>query len=467
MAPDDAQKVMRRVYDANNNLIREGLVDKNVPNTREALLEFWAAQDEADAQAAAAEAEAEAQRLAALEQEPVNGEAMAIPALMAAVEQQGALLAELDQRTSNLVAAQPEETLRLASQIALAAGAAQAVEATAHQAQEELMAIAEAAQSRLDALSSEQAAGLSRVADVVEWSRSQVELTSAQVVADAKKQIAQLVTTTTARVADMRGPKGATGNPGSCTTVGAGVPEGADALMPLIERGAIKGDVYIDGADDNRRAYRWTGEGWEPGPAMATVQVRDVRVQALNTGNTVFAGGSGSGSGASSSGTDPLTTRSIAGTGRASNPIGDSLRWSIPLHQRGLPTPTSCKVAVQLTAADGPQAGKNLFVLAGLLYEPGGGGLVSTRFTEFSSLGDLEPNLSVGFNMQIQPAGAAPGGISVSVPPGTNASTVFLTIDGNSTGATRFFVAGSIEWLLPQPAVPDLIRGSIEPAWKV
>jgi hypothetical protein len=469
MAPKtDQQLIQRRVYNDAGVLLREGLVPLSIKNERQALLGFWAAQDEADAQAAAAEAEAEAQRLAALEQEPVNGEAMAIPGLMAAVEQQGALLAELDQRTSNLIAAQPEETLRLASQIQLAAGAAQAVEATAQQAQEELMAIAEAAQGRLEALESNQAESLGRVADVVEWTRAQTELTTAQVVADAKKQIAQLVTTTTARVADMRGPKGSQGNPGSCTTVGAGVPEGADALMPLIERGAIKGDVYIDGSDDNRRAYRWTGDGWEAGPSMATVMVRDVRVQALNTGNTVFAGGSGSGSGSgSSTGQDPLTTRTVAGAATSSTQIADSLRWSIPLKLKGLPTPSSCKVAVQLTAADGTQAGKNLFVLAGLLYEPSGGGLVSTRFTEYSSLGDLQANVDVGFTMQIGTAGSAPGGVSASVPAGTNSTTIFLTIDKNATGATQFFVAGTVEWLLPQAAVPDLSHGSIEPAWKV
>jgi hypothetical protein len=214
---------------------------------------------------------------------------------------------------------------------------------------------------------------------------------------------------------------------------------------------------------------RFTGRGWVAAAELETkVEVRDVRVQALSTGDTVYGGGGGSGSGSgSSTGQDPLTTRTVAGAATSSTQIADSLRWSIPLKLKGLPTPSSCKVAVQLTAADGTQAGKNLFVLAGLLYEPSGGGLVSTRFTEYSSLGDLQANVDVGFTMQIGTAGSAPGGVSASVPAGTNSTTIFLTIDKNTTGATQFFVAGTVEWLLPQAAVPDVSHGSIEPAWKV
>jgi hypothetical protein len=36
-----AQLVMRRVYNAKNELIREGLVPKDIANTREALMAHW------------------------------------------------------------------------------------------------------------------------------------------------------------------------------------------------------------------------------------------------------------------------------------------------------------------------------------------------------------------------------------------------------------------------------------------
>ena len=54
----DSQKIMRRVYDDKGSLLREGLVGKDIENTRDALLAYWEAEDAAIAAKEAAEAEA-------------------------------------------------------------------------------------------------------------------------------------------------------------------------------------------------------------------------------------------------------------------------------------------------------------------------------------------------------------------------------------------------------------------------
>jgi hypothetical protein len=470
MARNDEQLVMRRVYDANNVLIREGLVSKDVPNTRQALLEFWAAQDEADAQAEADAAAAEAQRLEALQQEPVNGEAMAIPGLMAAVEQQGALLAELDQRTSVLVAAQPDEVLRASLQLQLAAGAAQAVEATAQQAQGELKAIAEAAQERLDSLASDQAESLGRVADAVEWGRQQVERTSAQVEADAKRRVAQLVTTTTAQIADKRGPKGATGAPGTSFAIVPDDPNkvSAEALANRFRRAPIIGDTAAQQVPEGLLLWVLMGESWEQSalvPADIRVESRPLAIsdhstKVFPTMSTAAGGGSGG-----SLAADPVFLPASSVQPNASVLIGDSSRWQAG----GSPEFRSGVVALQIVPADGPFGGGTHFVEAAFVVVAGGSD--PFRFSEGFALGRgvAAGDLKVDLSGQMGPA-TAPGSLGVTLPPGTaNACRIWVTITAPAppAGASRYFVSGRIEWS-PAAATGAAPANSLlvkSPAW--
>ena len=112
-----AQLVMRRVYNAKNELIREGLVPKDIANTREALMAYWEEEDARQAEAEAAEAEKRAAELSA-PQEP--GAAELVEPL---AERLASAEAELE-TLRGLKAATPDAVLEGTMQIARAAGAA-------------------------------------------------------------------------------------------------------------------------------------------------------------------------------------------------------------------------------------------------------------------------------------------------------------------------------------------------------
>ena len=463
------QRVMRRVYTDSGELIREGLVDKNIKNERQSLLDWWAAEDAQTAEAEALAAQSELDRISSLEQAPQN-EAMAIPGLVAAVDQHATLIEELNQRTAGLESAVPEETLRLASQIALAAGSAVAVEATARQVQEQIRTVGAEAQTRLDELDQRTAASVGQIVDLIVGSRQQLDLTSSQIVADTKRQVAALVTSTTARVEALRGPRGDKGAAGASTVIGAGVPQGPDAMMPLIGRGAVMGDCYIDGSDDARRAYRYDGKSWDlNGPAMVSLQVRDVKISAMDastkvTSLQVASGGGNSGLGGG--GGESLLSRTVPSGGSAM--LSESARWAIPLAAAGLPAPDACTITLELTAADGSSsAGKKLFVTCKALYEPLAPS--TSSLTIYSELGELVGQVDVDFTIQSAPAVLPPGLPAVTIPPGVLSYQVFARITSNTSGATQFLLAGAVSWMQPNAVIPGSATTppQIVPAWSL
>lgn len=345
----DQQLVLRRVYDDAGQLIREGRVPKDVQNSRQALLDYWAQADAAAAEADAAAAQAEVDRIAAMDQAPSN-DVLAIPGLMAAVEQHAGLIETLDQRTQQLEAAQPDEVLRLASQIQLGAGAAQALEATAAAVQAQIQQTADQVQQRLDDLDGRTSDSLSKVADAITFARTQIESNSAQAVADARKQVAQLVTTTTARVADMRGPKGSQGSPGAAIAADAGPPSGPNATMASIGRGAVVGDLYLDGASDDKRVYRWTGDGWEPGFSLASTRLINAQASVLQVNKPAIIGAGGGGSsGPSGPRHEELSVRTLTlSAGGAAAPIWSSLNWAKDAKAKAI---TSVSLGVELSGS--------------------------------------------------------------------------------------------------------------------
>ena len=118
----DSQKIMRRVYDSENNLLREGLVSKDIKNTRDALLAYWEQEDAAIAEKEALAAEAALQE-ASTPKEPDALE------LVAAVEGRVAGVESLVGELQALKLASTEEVLRGTQQIARGAGMAAEVEA--------------------------------------------------------------------------------------------------------------------------------------------------------------------------------------------------------------------------------------------------------------------------------------------------------------------------------------------------
>lgn len=453
--PTDQQKIMRRVFTDSGELIREQLTDKNIPNTRQALLDHWAELDQVQGEADALAAQQQADELAAMEQAPGAGDVMALAGLHDAVSQHADLIAALDQRTAGLEAAVPDETLRLASQIQLAAGAAVAVEAAGLLVQQQIQTVADQAQTRLSELDQRQAASVAQVADLVVGARQQIELNGSQAVADAKKAVAQLVTTTTARVADMRGPRGAVGAAGAATTVGAGVPQGPDAVMPLLGRGAVIGDIVIDGTDDSRRAYRWTGDNWEPGPAMVSLEVRDVKISSLDASTKVTSLQTISGGGGGGGGGENLLANRIGVGGSIA--IGDTSNWA------GISDPRSGIASVDLLAMDGANQGKTYAVELPFTWDPS-----DDQFTAAPELGNLLGIYTVSLSVQ-RSAAVAPAVYTGAMPPGSQRLVLFLSVSlvpGGSGDSSIFRLGGSIMYKhVALGAAVSLQTGGLQPLW--
>ena len=453
--PTDQQKIMRRVFTDSGELIREQLTDKNIPNTRQALLDHWAELDQVQGEADALAAQQQADELAAMDQAPGAGDVMALAGLHDAVSQHADLIAALDQRTAGLEAAVPDETLRLASQIQLAAGAAVAVEAAGLLVQQQIQTVADQAQTRLSELDQLQAASVAQVADLVVGARQQIELNGSQAVADAKKAVAQLVTTTTARVADMRGPRGAIGAAGAATTVGAGAPQGPDAVMPLLGRGAVIGDIVIDGTDDARRAYRWTGDSWEPGPAMVSLEVRDVKISSLDASTKVTSLQTISGGGGGGGGGENLLANRIGVGGSIA--VADSSNWA------GVSDVYSGQIVAELTALDGSLVGMTYLVLIPFTWSTAG-----DQCTVYGELGGLTGLYDINVSVQRSTA-VAPAVYTGAMPPGANRTVVFLSVvaaPGGGGDTTTFRLGGDVEWAhIAQGAAVSVQSGGLQPLW--
>ncbi len=332
--------------------------------------------------------------------------------------------------------------------------------------------VAAAADERLGSLDAKQAALISTVSDALseaQQATAAAVLNLEQTTATALSDIEEQALASAAEIAAQQvGPQGLAG---SGVTVAMELPTETDpsswAKRWFGRDALVAGDGALVPTPTALRVFRYTGNGWLEGPAIEPkVEMVNAQISALDTGNKVFTMQNMGGAGGSGSGGDPLMVRTVAGSSGGSFQLADASRWAIPLKVQGFNTPTAAKMAIQLTAADGPMAGKNLFIIIGILYEPGSTPAANTRFSEYSVLGDLRPNLDVSFTIQLQPAGA-PGGISVSVPAGTNAAAVYMTIGTNTTGATSFIVSGACEWLLNQDNVPSSARGSLLPAWQV
>lgn len=455
-SPPVAGYVWRRTYTDAGDGLRSGWADPSIPNDRSTLLHWWASEDERLAEEAAAEAES----LAAMDQEPATG-AMALAAVGTAVEsaQQElteirAALTELRDTVAELTLASPEEVLRGTQLLSNVSGLASELDAR----QRDLLAGIDGRIADLDArvadLAEQQRASIAEVGQAVADARQMAERSTATVAADAKRSLATLISTTGGLLSEMRGPRGDVGAAGTSTVVGAGVPQDASALEKLIGRGAILGDVFIDGSDDFRRAYRWTGQEWEPGPQMVSLITRDVKVSALDASTKVFptvstaAGGGGGGSFAA----DPIYVSSTSVTPNAVIPIADSSRWAATnaAFRSGV-------VAVEIIPVDGPFGGQTNFVESSFILLAGGAG-DTFRFSEGFALGNAisSGGLSVDFSGALG-AATAPASLGISLPPTASlAARIFMTLNAPTapTGASRYLIRGRCEW------TPDAATGA-------
>ena len=147
--------------------------------------------------------------------------------------------------------------------------------------------------------------------------------------------------------------------------------------------------------------------------------------------------------------------------------LSESARWAIPLAAAGLPAPDACTITLELTAADGSNAGKKLFVTCKALYEPLAPS--TSSLTIYSELGELVGQVDVDFSIQSAPAVLPPGLPAVTIPPGVLSYQVFARITSNTSGATQFLLAGAVSWLQPNAVIPGSATTppQIIPAWNL
>ena len=267
-----------------------------------------------------------------------------------------------------------------------------------------------------------------------------------------------------AAIADKVGPKGAvgsTGMAGAATTVVDRLPKGkgADFLFPYIGRNAVLGDIAIDGSTDMRYAWRWNGQSWERGPAMTSLQVRDVKISAMDastkvmtTQNIVRTGGGSGGGG------EKLLTDSAVKGGTVT--IADSSNWTAAGHQN----PKSGTVFVEVADANTSERGTVHAVIVT------GTNAVDTRVTEFALLGSLfergAASPDVDIDALIGGAVVPPGLTGVTPVPGATRTLVTIRIGANLGTAGPYILSGMVFWnQRAEGRAIDVKQALPQPAW--
>lgn len=258
------EMVLRRVYTDGGELIDERLTPDSIPNERGALLKWWADSD------AAAASEAVAALIA--DEGPLPTD----PALLALEDrliQANDQLLVLNSRIRALEAIRlitPEAGVVLSQQIAAAAIAPQAIAGTLQAATDAITGTAAEAQARLDQLDEQVAVAVARLALLENSTTEAITSRAGALEAEFTRRLSDSLTLLAERAKDIKGDKGDTGRPGPGIGIGAGVPSGPEATVPVLGRLAIPGDTIVDASDELRIAYRWSGDGtWEAGPSMS------------------------------------------------------------------------------------------------------------------------------------------------------------------------------------------------------
>jgi hypothetical protein len=279
-------------------------------------------------------------------------------------------------------------------------------------------------------------------------------------------------------VAGLVGPQGELGPQGiagASTVIASEDPLEVDPksfATRWLGRPLVDGDGCLVLRPNEVLVRRYVRGQWQAGPAIEPkVEVRDVKASVLQVNKPAIVGAAAAGAaGSTGGGGESLLVNSINGAAGTQIKIADASRWAIPLAARGWKSPQSCQLVIELTAVNGPAAGRKLYLAAGVLYEPGNvGGTDNTKYSEFSMLGSLDPKVSVKVEITMATASIPPG-ITVAPPSaGVVAPSIYLTIEGNVSGSTQFLLAGAIEWAIPHESVAQPIGSPaiIQPAWQL
>ena len=435
-----AQLVTRRVYNAKNELIREGLVPKDIANTREALMAYWEEEDAAIAAKEAAEAEASLQE-ASKPKEP--GAAELVEPL---AERLASAEAELE-TLRGLKAATPEHIEKGVHQIARAAGAAALVEAAAQTA----IATVDAAAAGARALLAKIEGTVNQTADAVGQlladGRQSLERTQAEMVAKTTNAISKRITKFELDVAKLRGPTGARGRIGQGLIAGAGKrpenrPDGSQWAL---------GDSYLNVKPEGYQLEYLSADGWskpvrmvpEPRLINATQNVLDM---APRQSMAIVQAGSGSSGGG---GQERLMTSRQSGN--AEFVLADSSNYGAAgqLISGG-------EIILRLVSETTGESGLLVatFTLANTNH---------FSYTSFSELGDLylaPGTFSVDLSGSHQPP-TIPAGITAG-----GSTQQALIIKARINGPGTYQITGGVTWTLKGDGIVVPKGGAApQPAW--
>ena len=445
-----AQLVMRRVYNAKNELIREGLVPKDIANTREALMAFWAEQDRQDAEAEAAAAQAAVEEL----QAPVVPDAAELVAPL--VNRLAAVEGRLDV-VDQLAIATPEQVLAGTMAISRAAGAAALVEAATATTLVQLDGAVKAADERLAGIEGTVGQTAAAVGELLADVRASAETAEAQRDAKLATAISKRITQLEVQAAQLRGPKGERGRIGQGLIAGAGKrpenrPDGSDLAT---------GVSWLDTKSEGFQLSYLAADGsWSqparlvPAPKLINAQqnVLDMAPRNNISQNIVRAGGGSGGGG------EKLLTDSAVKGGTIT--IADSSNWTSAGHQN----PKSGTVFVEVADANTGERGTVHAVIVT------GNNVGDTRVTEFALLGSLfekgplSPDVEI--DALIGSAVVPPGLTGVTAVPGATCTKVTIRIGANLGTGGPYILSGMVFWnQRAQGRAIDLNQPSPQPAW--
>ena len=434
------QLIKRSVYTDAGELIRSGLVPKNIENKRPVLMKYWEEEDRRVAEEEAAKAEAATQESA----EPPEPSASDVVAPL--VERLESAESELG-ILRNLKQATPDFVLEGVHQIARAAGAAALVEAAAKTAIASVDAAAAGAQALLKKIDGQVGETAAAVGQLLSDSKLSLARTQDEMLARTTNAISKRIAGLEVQAAQLRGPTGARGRIGQGLIAGAGKrpenrPDGSQWAL---------GDSYLNVKPEGYQLEYLSADGWSkpvrmvPEPKLINASVTHVD-QAPKT--TVVLGSSTKGGGGSG-GAQRLALRTL--TSGLAGTLVDSSAWSAAgaeIH--------AAEILLRVSTGVG-----SAFLAATLNMNADGR---NWEYTEYSLLGELT-NVA-GFEVDLRPylgAPVFPVGVTVPAAGVKQAFFVDATIRG---AAGAYFLEGAVTYLVRAEGRTSTLTGA-EPLWQV
>ncbi len=209
------QLIKRSVYTDAGELIRSGLVPKNIENKRPVLMKYWEEEDRRVANEEALAAEAAAQESAQAPEPSAEDLVTPLVERLESAESELGILRGLKQAT-------PEFILEGVHQIARAAGASALVEAAAKTAIASVDAAAAGAQALLKKIDGQVGETANAIGQMLTDSKLSLARTQDEMLAKTTAAISKRIAGLEVQASQLKGPKGSTGGVGIGMVCGVG-----------------------------------------------------------------------------------------------------------------------------------------------------------------------------------------------------------------------------------------------------